>query len=149
MKIVVVGLGYVGVSNSVLLAQHNQVIGVDISKEKVKMLNERQSPIVDNELTDFLQNKSLNFFATTELDKAVINSDFVLISTPTDYDEKKNYFDTSSVESVINKVSKLAPESTIVIKSTVPVGFTEKVQNNNINEIFFSPEFLREAKLSR
>ena len=146
MKIVVVGLGYVGVSNSVLLAQHNQVIGVDTSKEKVKMLNERQSPIVDNELTDFLQNKRLNFFATTELDTAVINSDFVVISTPTDYDEKKNYFDTSSVESTIKKVSQLAPKSTIVIKSTVTVGFTEKIQNNNINEIFFSPEFLREGK---
>ena len=147
MKIVVVGLGYVGLSNAVLLAQHNEVIGVDISLERVEALNARESPIIDAELSDYLANKDLNLFVSTDLNFSVERADYVIVSTPTNYDEKTNFFDTSSVESVIAHVIEAEPNACIVVKSTIPVGFIEDVRERlDTDAVLFSPEFLREGK---
>lgn len=146
MKIAVAGTGYVGLSISVLLSQKNEVTAVDIIKEKVNMINSGISPIVDHEIEEYLKNNKLNLTATTDAESAYKNADFVIISTPTNYDSKLNFFDTSSVESVIELVTKVNPNAVMVIKSTVPVGYTEGVREKyNCNKIMFSPEFLREG----
>lgn len=145
-RIAVAGTGYVGLSISVLLSQKNEVTAVDIIKEKVDMINSGISPIVDKEIEEYLKNKDLNLTATTDAESAYRDADFVIISTPTNYDPKLNFFDTSSVESVIELVTKVNPNAIMVIKSTVPVGYTEGVrQKYNCNKIMFSPEFLREG----
>jgi UDPglucose 6-dehydrogenase len=147
MKIVVVGLGYVGLSNAVLLAQHNEVIGVDISQERVDALNARKSPIIDAELSEYLTAKDLNLSASTDLKASLPGADYVIVSTPTNYDEKTNFFDTSSVETVIAKVIESEPGACIVVKSTIPVGFIYKVRERLATDaVIFSPEFLREGK---
>ena len=147
MKIVVVGLGYVGLSNAVLLAQHNDVIGVDISQERVDALNARQSPIIDAELSEYLAVKDLHLSASTDLNVSVQKADYVIVSTPTNYDEKTNFFDTSSVEAVIAQVIEGEPNACIVVKSTIPVGFIEDVRKRlDTDAVIFSPEFLREGK---
>lgn len=147
MKIAIVGAGYVGLSNAILLAQHNDVFLTDIVQEKTDMINNRQSPIVDTEIEDYLANKPLNLTATTDANEAYKDARYVIISTPTNYDSKKNYFDTSSVENVIDYVTAVNPDAYIVIKSTVPVGFTENIRNvKHNNNIMFSPEFLREGR---
>ncbi len=147
MKIAVAGTGYVGLSISVLLAQSNEVTAVDIIQEKVDMINNGKSPIVDKEIEDYLQSKKLNLTATTDAETAYGNADFVVISTPTNYDPKLNFFDTTSVESVIEIVMKVNPQAVMVIKSTVPVGYTENIKKKyNCNRIMFSPEFLREGR---
>ena len=147
MKIGVVGLGYVGLSNAVLLALHNEVIGVDISQERVDALNNRKSPIIDQELSQFLADKQLNLSASTDLNASVKDADYVIISTPTDYNEKTNFFDTSLVQDIISKVIKTEPGACIVIKSTIPVGFIDEVRHSfETNAIIYSPEFLREGK---
>ena len=147
MKIAIAGTGYVVLSNAVLLAQHNEVVSVDIMQEKVDMINDKVSPIVDKEIQDYLSNKKLNLIATTDAYKAYSDAEFVIVSTPTNYDPEKNYFDTRSVEAVIENVLSINSEAVIVIKSTVPVGYTEKVRAMfKTDNIIFSPEFLREGR---
>lgn len=147
MKISVAGTGYVGLSIATLLSQHNEVVALDVLPEKVDMINKRISPIQDKEIEYYLKNKELNLKATLDHEVAFKNAKFIVISTPTNYDERTNYFDTSSVEEVIEKANRINPDSIIVIKSTVPVGFTKQMKEKySIDNIMFSPEFLREGK---
>ncbi len=146
MKIAVAGTGYVGLSNAILLSQHNDVFAVDIVQSKVDLINSKKSPIADKEIEDYLAHKKLSLTATTDARLAYKDADFIIISTPTNYDPDKNYFDTSSVEAVLKLVKEINPEAAVVIKSTIPVGYTEKIRTElGIKNILFSPEFLREG----
>ncbi|WP_026896011.1 nucleotide sugar dehydrogenase [Clostridiisalibacter paucivorans] len=147
MKITIAGTGYVGLSNAILLAQHNEVTALDIIKDKVDMINNKKSPIIDSEIEDYLANKELNLKATTDNFVAFKDAEYVIISTPTNYDPEKNYFNTRTVEAVIANVLAINPDAIMIIKSTVPVGYTEKVREMfDTENIIFSPEFLREGK---
>ncbi len=147
MKIAVAGTGYVGLSIATLLSQHHEVIALDILKEKVDMINNRISPIQDSEIEDFLKHKELNLKATLDKEVAFKNANFIIISTPTNYDENKNYFDTSTVEDIIESVLEINPTAVMIVKSTVPVGFIKQMKEKyKINNLIFSPEFLREGK---
>ena len=147
MKIAVAGIGYVGLSNAVLLAEHNEVTAVDISQERVDKLNARQSPIIDKELQEYLSNKTLHLTATMDACVAYKDADFIVIATPTNYDPDKNFFDTSSIEAVLDVVKEVNPDATVIIKSTVPVGYTVKIRARyGMERIIFSPEFLREGR---
>lgn len=146
-KITVVGTGYVGLSNAILFAQHNEVKALEVVEEKVNLINQKKSPIVDKEIEEYLATKELNLIATTDKEVAYKDAEYVVIATPTNYDEKKNFFNTSSVESVIEDVLSYRPEATMIIKSTIPVGYTEQIREKyGVNNIIFSPEFLREGK---
>ncbi|WP_108031524.1 nucleotide sugar dehydrogenase [Trichococcus patagoniensis] len=146
-KITVVGTGYVGLSNAILFAQHNEVRALEVVEEKVNLINQKKSPIADKEIEEYLATKELNLIATTDKELAYKDTDYVVIATPTNYDEKKNFFNTSSVESVIEDVLSYRPEATMIIKSTIPVGYTEQIREKyGVSNIIFSPEFLREGK---
>lgn len=148
MKITVVGIGYVGLSNAILLAQHNAVIALDVSQQKVNLINNKKSPIVDKEVDYFLENKKLNLMATTDEVKAYSQADYVIISTPTDYDPNLNSFNTDTVESVIERILSINPNAVMIIKSTVPVGYTAKVRTLfKTDNIIFSPEFYVKERL--
>ncbi|MGI5117649.1 nucleotide sugar dehydrogenase [Treponema sp. SP13] len=146
MNITVAGTGYVGLSNAILLAQHNKVTAIDLIKSKVDLINAKKSPIVDKEIEEYLSKKNIDLVATTDVETAYNNPDLVVIATPTNYDTEKNFFDTSSIESVLKIIEKKCPKTTVIIKSTVPVGYTEKIHSRfKIENLLFSPEFLREG----